>query len=136
MEQAKKLRNKRGRLHLRKFRRAVKSRNELTKRRVGFSYSIFAETIARGEKMNDEQNRRIINFARTAVEEGCKDIDQIATELMGIALWTKNVKLGKEAVGILEKMRENHSLRIIKHSAKNTEIKIEASEAKERLGNQ
>ena len=133
MEQAKKLRNDRGKLHLRKFRRAVRRRNEKTRRSVGFTYSIFAETIARGEKTNDEQNRRIISFAKTAVDEGCNDIDQIATELMGIALWTKNVKLGKEAVEILERLNEKHSLRIIKHSAKNTEIKIEAGKAKERL---
>ena len=133
MEQAKPLKSERGKLHLGRFKRAVRKRNEKTRRRFGFLYSNFAETIARGESMNDRQNKKIIVFARTAVKEGCKDIDQIATELVGIALWTTNIELGKEAVKILERLKERHLLHMVEHSAKNTEIKMEANRAKERL---
>gem|GEM_PF-6430685 len=129
MEQAKKIRQERGRLHLKRFRREIKSRNDGTRRRHGFIYSNFVETLARGERMNDDKNRRIIDFARKAVEEGCTDIDQIAIELLNIALWNMDAGIGKEAVKILERMRERHFLFMIANSANSHEVKKAAVDA-------
>ena len=124
--QAKRIKPKRGKLYLRRFREEVRFRNDRTRKVYGFWYSNFVETIARGERMNDEHNRRIIDSAKRAVGEGCKDTDQIVSEVLNIALWTVNTELGKEAVGILQRLGENHSIFMIANSAKNQDVRMAA----------